>query len=343
MEQIAVNDNTPDQREGDKTTNSSDIQFAADSLSLALRSFVPRDELETLVKQSLIENTCLYKIELQTPKETKILEGHKHFLFPDILATVQINIPAALIGPAGSGKSTVGEQVAQSLELKFYLQNGVTGTHELTGYMDAYGKYVGTSFRTAFEHGGIILVDEVDTSEAGALKWLNTALANGYASFPDSSDVVKRHDDFRILIAANTWGNGADRVYVGANQLDASTLDRFVFFNFRYDEKLEHLVSGNVRWSERVQSIRSAAHKEKARIVISPRASINGAKLLSLGWDQRKVEEAVIWKGIDPELKTRIEKHAPYRDINKDVYNNIYGRDKKLTKDEYLAKKKAVA
>jgi len=40
--------------------------------------------------------------------------------------------------------------------------------------------------------------------------------------------------------------------------------------------------------------------------VISPRASINGAKLLHAGWKQDLVEERVIWKGIDPELKTRI-------------------------------------
>jgi hypothetical protein len=83
-------------------------------------------------------------------------------------------------------------------------------------------------------------------------------------------------------------------------------LDRFVFFNFQYDEKLEKLVSGNTAWTEHVQRLRKNADQVHARIVISPRASINGAKLLSAGWSKQEVEEAIIWKGIDAELKARI-------------------------------------
>jgi len=60
----------------------------------------------------------------------------------------------------------------------------------------------------------------------------------------------------------------------------------------------------------RVQKLRWAADKEKARIVISPRASINGAKLLSAGWKQEVVESRIIWKGIDSDLKERIKRRA---------------------------------
>lgn len=253
----------------------------------------------------------MVKVQLTSPTTViTIPEGLKHNLFQDILATTMENIPVALIGPAGAGKSTVCEQVADALGLKYYLQNSVQGAHELTGYLDAHGRYNTTTFRQCFENGGYILVDEVDTSDPGALKWMNTALANGYAMFPDKPDPIKKHPDFRIAIAANTFGTGADRIYVGANQLDASTLDRFVFFDFFYDEKLERLVSGNVPWAERVQALRKAAIAERARVVISPRASIYGAKLLAMGWDQKKVEERVIWKGMDKELRERIEKRV---------------------------------
>ncbi len=121
---------------------------------------------------------------------------------------------------------------------------------------------------------------------------------------------MKRHDDFRLIIAANTYGNGADRLYVGANQLDASTLDRFVFLDFKYDEKLEAKIAGNLQWVRRVQSLRRAAGLEKARMVISPRASIHGSKLLAAGWQQSIVEARTIWKDTDPELRKRIEKRA---------------------------------
>ena len=270
------------------------------------------DEVKNLIQKELLEFNLLNKIELKKDDTTiKLEDTPRHFLFPEVLTAVNANIPVALIGPAGSGKSTICEQIAKALELKYYLQNSVSGAHELAGYMDAHGKYNTTAFRDAFQNGGLILVDEVDTSDAGALKWINTALANGYAMFPDQADPIWRNKDFRIVIAANTFGNGADRIYVGANQLDASTLDRFVFFDFRYDEKLELAVSGNIDWALRVQSIRKAALKEKARMVISPRASIYGAKLLASGWDQKTVEDRVIWKGLDNDLKDRILQHIP--------------------------------
>lgn len=265
------------------------------------------EETKRLIQEEIIKMNMLNKIELKVAEVTKTLDDEpRHFLFPEILVTVNANIPTALIGPAGSGKSTVVEQVAKALDFKFYLQNAVTGTHELSGYLDAHGKYNTTTFRTAFENGGVFFIDEVDTSDPGALKWLNSALANGHAMFPDKPDPVNRHGKFRAIIAANTFGTGADRMYVGANQLDASTLDRFVFFEFGYDEKLETGLAGNIDWVKRVQEIRAAALVEKARIVVSPRASINGAKLLAAGWKQEVVEERVIWKGIDPELKKRI-------------------------------------
>lgn len=268
-------------------------------------------EVTEMIRKEIIDYSFNKFIKLETPTATTLLnEEPKHYLFPEILTPVFAGIPTALVGPAGSGKSTVCKQVADAVSLKYYLQNSVTGTHELAGYMDAHGKYHSTAFRSAFEGGGLILIDEVDTSDPSALKWINTAIANGHAMFPDKDDPVMRHKDFRIIIAANTYGSGADRMYVGANQLDASTLDRFVFIDFRYDEKLERALSGNEVWSRRVQKLRNAANAEKARIVISPRASIYGATLMAAGWSQLTVEDRVIWKGIDPELRARIEEKA---------------------------------
>lgn len=271
-----------------------------------------RGEVTEMIRTEIMNSNVLNKIVLIKPGDIEVPLPNKprHYMFPDILAAINIGLPVALIGPAGSGKSTCVEQAIEALGLPFYLQNGVTGTHELTGYMDAYGKYHTTPFRIAFEHGGGIFVDEADTSDAGAFKWTNTAVANGYAMFPDSGERVMRHKDFRIIIGANTYGTGADRMYVGANQLDASTLDRFVFFDFGYDEKLEKIISGNIKWCDRVQKLRRAAFAEKARVVISPRASIHGAKLLDIGWKQAAVENSTIWKGMDKDLRERIEKRA---------------------------------
>lgn len=266
------------------------------------------EEVEAMITAGILAFNGIQTIELKRPEGTVKLESEpRHILFPDVLASVNASLPTALIGPAGSGKSTLALQVAKALELKFFLQNSVSGEHQLTGYQDAHGRYLRTTFREAFEHGGVYMLDEMDTSDATALKWLNTALANGYAVFPDQLEPIYRHTDFRVIGAANTFGTGADRIYVGANQLDASTLDRFVFIDFQYDEQLELLAAGDEDWTKYVQAIRKAAYEERARVVISPRASINGAKLKKLGWDEDKVLNAVIWKGMDAELKKRIQ------------------------------------
>jgi len=62
---------------------------------------------------------------------------------------------------------------------------------------------------------------------------------------------------------------------------------------------------------DRVQSLRRAAQEEKARIIISPRASIYGAKMLESGkFTTSEVEDCLIWKGADKELQRRIEARA---------------------------------
>src|SRR5258707_10224005 len=165
-----------------------------------------RIEVDSMIEKKISEFHCTHLIELK--KDDKVIQlkdEPRHYLFPDIMTTVNTGIPSALIGPAGSGKSTVCEQIAKALELDFYLQSSVTGEHQLTGYKDAYGKYHGTPFRVAFESGGLLLVDEVDTSDPSALIWMNTALSNGYAMFPHSDKPVLRHQDLRILIPANTF------------------------------------------------------------------------------------------------------------------------------------------
>jgi hypothetical protein len=43
------------------------------------------------------------------------------------------------------------------------------------------------------------------------------------------------------------------------------------------------------------------------RVVISPRASIYGAKLLASGMKEKLVEELVVWKGVSNEIRTKIK------------------------------------
>lgn len=229
-----------------------------------------------------------------------------HEAFPQVLKSVGCGLNTMLIGPAGSGKTSVAEQIAKILGIPFRFTGAVDSPYKLTGFVDASGKAVRTAFRETYENGGLFLFDEVDASSAGAMMAFNAALANGHADFPDG--IVTQHKDFRCIAAANTFGRGSDRIYVGRNALDGATLDRFVVVDFDYDETLERALVGDDmnEWVNHVQAIRKAVFKLKLRFVVSPRASIFGSKLLRAGLSRKMVEEMVIWKGMEAEARRKV-------------------------------------
>lgn len=266
------------------------------------------DELLRKIEAVRKEARGVVTVELKKPEAPPEVLGAQHFKFPDLLRCLAAGVNPMLIGPAGSGKTRAVDEAAKALKIRFFPQSlgPQTPTSQLMGYMDANGNYVRTVFREAFENGGLYLLDEGDRASSHVLVSLNAALANGYCSFPD--DVIKRHPAFLCVLAANTFGTGADRQYVSASQLDAATLDRFkAKIEWPYDEALETAISGNAAWAARVQSVRTAVDALKVRHIVSPRASIEGAKLLAAGFSQTEVEAMAIWDGLDTPTREKIE------------------------------------
>lgn len=224
-------------------------------------------------------------IEVRTPKKSVKLGGVQHNQFENLLTVVNAGLPALMVGPAGTGKTHGAELIAEALSLKFYSISvgSQTSKSDLQGYLDATHHYVRTQFREAYEHGGIFLLDEADAGNSNVLILLNAALSNGYMAFPDG--MVKAHEDFRMIATANTYGQGANRQYVGRNQLDAATLDRFVVINWDIDDRVEEAMAGTSedgkRWLKVVRAVRKRVLTElELRIVVSPRATLRGATLL---------------------------------------------------------------
>ena len=247
----------------------------------------------------------------------RVAEGKtKHFRFPELLKALKAHQNVFLCGPAGSGNTTAARQCALKLkfkevpEQKLYFTGAISNEYKLLGYMDANGRYVSTEFRKAYENGGVFLFDEVDASFPQPLLAFNAALSGDQMDFPDGT--VKKHKDFYCIATANTYGSGASRQYVGRNQLDAAFLDRFVFIDWPYDEELEKNMTDNAEWAEYVQKVRHAIDKlgfgkMGVRHIVSPRATENGAALLEAGIDRRRVEEMVIWKGLERETVQMIK------------------------------------
>jgi len=234
--------------------------------------------------------------------------GLRHCAFPAILAAVSFD-SVFIAGPAGAGKTTLAEQCAESLGTPFYFTGAVASEYKLTGFIDAHGRTVRTAFREAFEHGGLFLFDEIDASDPGALLAFNAALSNGQFDFPDGT--VKRHADFRCIASANTWGGGASREYVGRNQLDAATLDRFARIAMDYDPQLENLVARSLHKHGEaiafyVQEVRAACRAHSIRHVVSPRMTYRTCKALAAGVTLADALNLSL-EGMDADSRARVD------------------------------------
>jgi len=310
-------------------------------LSPVGKSGVDRDEIAEIVREEIVRVGIARKVEVTRHDGTVANVGVQHSSFEAVLRIVAQRINVWLPGPAGSGKTSAAAAVSEALTLPFYAVSvgPQTSQSQLLGYYDANGKYVTTQLRQAFEHGGVFLLDEVDAGSPAVLVTINALLANGHASFPDR--VVGRHPDFVLLAAGNTYGQGADREYVGRQQLDAATLDRFAVLDWEYDTALEAHYAGlpldvfeglpkAKRWKflpvddaanvqarceeyarEAVKIRRAVAGFGKGlRLLVGPRSIYNGLALIRAGFRVQDVLELVVWKGCDKDTRAKVEQAA---------------------------------
>lgn len=243
--------------------------------SLTQADGVLLDELGELKSQIANNQPVQVVIDAKAGKvEAGEIRGLKHRQFMKILNLVIKGHPVMLVGPAGSGKTHVASQVAEAAKLDFYTMSvGMqTSKSDLFGFIHAGGEYVPSLFRKAFEGGGLFLLDEMDAGNSNVILLLNTALANGYAAFPDK--MVHKHEDFRIVASANTVGSGADHIYVGRNQLDFSTVDRFLLVKWEYDPHLEDSLVKNKALLKVAKTIREVIEKSNIPVVFSTRTLV---------------------------------------------------------------------
>lgn len=264
-------------------------------------------KIQNIVKEEVKKYYIPKKVEIINYSKEIIDVGVTHAKFKDLLKLVEKRLDTFLVGQAGSGKTTLCSQIAKCLELPFYfIPVGLQTTKsDLLGYMDATGKYIQTHLRNAYENGGVFLLDEIDAGNPNVLTVINAMLSNGHASFPDK--IIERHENFIFIGAGNTYGFGGDIQYVGRNQLDAATLDRFVMLEINYDKALESHMCDNDDWLTTIWKIRDAVKKLNEKVIVSPRASLKGKMMLDSGFSKEEVKRMVVYKGINEEIVKRIE------------------------------------
>jgi len=204
-------------------------------------------------------------------------------------------------GPAGSGKTTLAEQIATALGRRFGAQSfgpDIT-SGALIGGVDVSGHWKEPAFVDFYENGGVYLLDEIDAADPAILLILNAALENGKLFIPRHHDparrIIHRHADTVIICAANTWGTGADAQYVGRTQLDAAFLSRFALAKFfiGYDTNLEASLCPDRPLLSQLHAIRGKIIDHKIRRLCGTREIKAAGELFAAGFSQEEIIEAL--------------------------------------------------
>lgn len=260
------------------------------------------------MKSAIEEDEYARNRRLLEEKKSGELE---HSALPEVLHMLKAIGIAFLVGPTGTGKSTLAKSACKSL---FNLETDpvVSGKYaqisfspdttsgEMIGRTDVNGVFHESEIVRVFRDGGLILFDEIDDADASMLIKVNTALANGYLSTPNGM-VVKNKDTY-IVCAANTYGTGPDAMYVGRTRLDAATLDRFCLSTvyIDYDTKLEERIASALPENQKywilnyVDNVRSAISNNKLRRACSTRFVINAVAHMLNGKSTSWIKETFL-------------------------------------------------
>jgi cobaltochelatase CobS len=288
------------------------VEMALGSKGQAMMAEVKRLSDEALERAIQLVNDARpirHEIKINDLPVVK-LNGHMHEAFDEVLLLAQCGENVMLVGPTGCGKTHLAEQVALAmgfdLETEFAVQSvsGGMGESKLVGGLLPTGEAgrfepFWTDFLRLYQNGGLFLADEGDAGDENVWLVINSALSNGYLDVQGIGRIRRSKNKgkpFVMLTAMNTFGKGANRQYVGRNELDAATLDRFIMgqVEMDYDRTLEKaLCTTQEEWLKACWKARDAINATQLRRNVSTRFILSGKKMLDQAPDVWSVEKGL--------------------------------------------------
>lgn len=234
----------------------------------------------------------------------------------------------ALVGPAGSGKSTIVRLACKALDAIMYhtpCGGDIREQHLLGRTIPVQGEwtYIPAPFVQAFESEGfaVALLDEMDgVSDPSVLLPINDVLAGFdklHLPWRWSAPYAERGKGFLGVAATmNTIGAGATSMYQGRTALDGSTLDRFVgrIIIVPYDANYEEAYIKGPEGSEPcpngtellnfIRDLRVKVETNNLRRIVSTRMLQQGVAVLRRGWTLKQTKESLLvgWSPDDRRL-----------------------------------------
>jgi len=250
-------------------------------------------------------------------------------LLKNVLMGLEESIPTLLWGHAGTGKSTMFEQVCARTNRLYMRVQHTANTEESHIIGQILANATGTYFEPgpltlAMKHGFVYNADEYDFAHASILAVYQPVLEGKslvIKEAPPEWRTIKPHKNFRFVATGNTNGSGDETgLYSGTNMGNAANYSRFgitdhVTYMPKKQESAVIAAQGDIDISdarllvEFATKIRDAFASSQMSSTIGPRELIFAAKLgLRKGSWRRGVELAFINRMglVDREVATGI-------------------------------------
>jgi hypothetical protein len=212
----------------------------------SLDSMRPVREARRAIEQGIPARAMLFSMTMHWPEDARREAGIEDFDFysfaPDmgkgfhrlvgyIVMLAKARIPVMLVGPAGTGKSHICNQVSEILEMDYAEAAMTAGATrgDFLGRMTANPDvpFVESQLLPIYQNGGVFNFEEMDAAEANMLIVMNNALASNKLFNSANGQEYEKSDNFVPMSTANTFGLGGNADYTGREKLDFATIDRW--------------------------------------------------------------------------------------------------------------------